>query len=210
LSRAAAAGLLTLGAAALVGAGSRAVFGSRSQSFGDFPYRADTTDKVVALTFDDGPNEPYTSLLLDTLADRAVPATFFQVGRCAERFPDTTRRVLDNGHVLANHSLDHSFGSYFSEPSQRHQIDAAQEVLHRTSGPPSIRCTDRTSPDRGRSSWSTTAAATTPPHSRALTVRAFSSNAGQGSAPPENWAPRTPAGRSWCPPTPTRSIRGTG
>jgi peptidoglycan/xylan/chitin deacetylase (PgdA/CDA1 family) len=134
LSRSVVAGALTLAAAAVLGTGYRAVFGARSQAFGDFPYRIATQDKIVALTFDDGPNEPYTSMLLDTLDDRAVPATFFQVGRCAERFPDTTRRVVQSGHVLANHSLDHSMSSYLRNPSQEHQIDAAQEVLHDIAG----------------------------------------------------------------------------
>lgn len=134
MTRSVVAGALSLGAAAVVGAGYRAVFGSRSQALGDFPYRADTADKVVALTFDDGPNEPYTSHLLDILDSRAVPATFFQVGRCAERFPDATRRVVQDGHVLANHSLDHSLPSYLSDPSQQHQIDAAQAVLHDIAG----------------------------------------------------------------------------
>jgi peptidoglycan/xylan/chitin deacetylase (PgdA/CDA1 family) len=130
---------IEVGARALVGtailaAGYRAVFGSRSQAFGPFPYRGDTADRVVALTFDDGPNEPHTSTLLDVLASRSVHATFFQVGRCADRFPAVTQRVVRDGHVLANHSLDHSMRSYLTDPSQRHQIDAAQTVLHDISG----------------------------------------------------------------------------
>jgi peptidoglycan/xylan/chitin deacetylase (PgdA/CDA1 family) len=123
---------------AVLAAGYRAVFGSRSQAFGPFPYCGDAPatdgDKVVALTFDDGPNEPHTSRLLDVLAARSVHATFFQVGRCAERFPAVTQRVVGDGHVLANHSLDHSMRSYLSDPTQRHQIDAAQNVLHDISG----------------------------------------------------------------------------
>ncbi len=109
-------------------------FRPRSQVFGDFPYRGPTQDKVVALTFDDGPNEPYTSRLLDVLAAKQVRATFFQVGRCAERFPSSTRRVVESGHVLGNHSFSHEFTRYLREPHQRAEIERAQDVLSRIAG----------------------------------------------------------------------------
>jgi len=129
-----------LGAAsAVVSAGSlvalyRAGFGSRSQLFGPFPYRGETSEPVLALTFDDGPNEPWTSRLLDVLGEREVPGTFFQVGRCAERHPEVTRRVLAEGHVLGNHSLSHAFGRYVSEPRQTAEVVGGQRVLQSVAG----------------------------------------------------------------------------
>jgi len=136
-----------LGAGALVGTAWWAGFGPRTQMWGAFPYRAPSPglagppplegvadDRVVALTFDDGPNEPWTGQLLDVLAAKDVRATFFQVGRCAERFPSTTRRVVEEGHVLGNHSLNHAFTSYLRHPRQREEVARAQEVLHRVSG----------------------------------------------------------------------------
>ena len=48
-----------------------------SQLFGQYPYRKKTSEKIVALTFDDGPNEPYTSELLAILKKEKVPATFY-------------------------------------------------------------------------------------------------------------------------------------
>lgn len=132
-ARAGAVGRAATGAAALCAAAGAAAyltaFRPRSQIFGPFPFRGATTEKVVALTFDDGPNEPYTSRLLDTLDERGVKATFFQVGRCAERYPAVTRRVVGSGHVLGNHSYSHSFLSYLSRPSQRGEIDRGQRVL---------------------------------------------------------------------------------
>ncbi len=125
---------LPLGVAAAMSVGYWMAFGPRSQVFGSFPFRGDTTQRVLALTFDDGPNEPYTSRLLDTLDDRKVTATFFQVGQCAERFPLTTRRIVESGHVLGNHSLSHSLSRYLTQPGQRLEIDRAQEVLHRIAG----------------------------------------------------------------------------
>ena len=122
------------GGALLLGAAYWTAFRPRSQVFGEFPHRGATTEKVVALTFDDGPNEPYTSRLLDVLADREVLATFFQVGRCAQRFPSTTRRVVDAGHVLGNHSYRHAFTGYLREPDQSEEIARAQDVLHAVAG----------------------------------------------------------------------------
>jgi peptidoglycan/xylan/chitin deacetylase (PgdA/CDA1 family) len=147
----AAAGWTALGLGAAVSVAWWSGFGSRTQVWGPFPYRAQPSidgtaglvdvasrpaeeAKVVALTFDDGPNEPWTGRLLDVLARKDVRATFFQVGRCAERFPSTTRRVVDEGHVLGNHSLNHSFTSYVAEPHQHGEVTRAQEVLHRVSG----------------------------------------------------------------------------
>jgi peptidoglycan-N-acetylglucosamine deacetylase len=109
-------------------------FRPRSQVFGAFPFCGPTTEKLVALSFDDGPNEPYTSRLLDTLDDRGVKATFFQVGRCAQRFPSTTRRVVQTGHVLGNHSYSHSFRRYLSQPRQQREISQSQEVLRSITG----------------------------------------------------------------------------
>ncbi|CAA9320778.1 MAG: hypothetical protein AVDCRST_MAG61-2307 [uncultured Friedmanniella sp.] len=112
----------------------RAGFGSQSQAFGPFPFRGDTDEPLVALTFDDGPNEPWTSRLLDVLGEREVPGTFFQVGRCAARYPAVTRRVVDEGHVLGNHSLSHRFGSYLTDPGQTAEIRGGQQVLHEVAG----------------------------------------------------------------------------
>jgi peptidoglycan/xylan/chitin deacetylase (PgdA/CDA1 family) len=109
-------------------------FGSGSQVFGPFPDRGVTSERVVALTFDDGPNEPWTSRLLDVLARRDVPATFFQVGQCALRYPDVTRRVLAEGHVLGNHSLSHAFRRYLTQPRQDEEVRRGQEALHEVSG----------------------------------------------------------------------------
>lgn len=66
-----------------------------------------TADKVVALTYDDGPLWPYTDQLLDLLGRERVPATFFVIGRQAEQFPDLVRKTLAAGHQVANHSYHH-------------------------------------------------------------------------------------------------------
>jgi len=128
-ARTAALGISALGTAAYWTG-----FRPRSQVFGSFPYAIETEEKVVALSFDDGPNEPYTSRLLDTLDAYQVKATFFQVGRCAQRFPSTTRRVVQSGHVLGNHSYSHSFTSYAKQPRQEVEITRSQEVFYSVAG----------------------------------------------------------------------------
>jgi peptidoglycan/xylan/chitin deacetylase (PgdA/CDA1 family) len=128
-ARAAALGVATLGTAAYWTG-----FRPRSQIFGSFPYAIETDEKIIALSFDDGPNEPYTSRLLDTLDAFDVKATFFQVGRCAQRFPSTTRRVVQSGHVLGNHSYSHSFTRYVREPRQEIEIVRSQEVFYTVAG----------------------------------------------------------------------------
>jgi peptidoglycan-N-acetylglucosamine deacetylase len=114
-------------AAAAVGCWS--AFEPRSQIFGAFPYQGEVTEPVIALSFDDGPNEPYTSRLLAVLQDRNVRATFFSVGRCADRFPSTVRAVVQAGHVLGNHSYSHRFTSYLTSPNQRAEIQRCQDRL---------------------------------------------------------------------------------
>lgn len=104
------------------------------QLFGRYPYRGPSTKRVVALTFDDGPNEPYTSQILDYLDSRHVRATFFQVGSCVERYPATTRRMVTAGHVVGNHSLTHSFSSYLRPGRYKTEVHRTQEVLRQYVG----------------------------------------------------------------------------
>lgn len=77
------------------------------QSFGELINHVDTTDKVVALTYDDGPNPPYTNQLLEILERHQIKATFFVVGKTVEKYPDTLRLILSKGHEIGNHSYSH-------------------------------------------------------------------------------------------------------
>ena len=69
--------------------------------------RIPVDEKVVALTYDDGPNPPHTEALLDTLAHYGVKATFFLKGRNIEAFPESVISVSEAGHEIGNHSYDH-------------------------------------------------------------------------------------------------------
>ncbi|MEO0867201.1 MAG: polysaccharide deacetylase family protein [Cyanobacteria bacterium J06642_11] len=77
------------------------------QLFGKMIARVDTQEKVLALTYDDGPNPPYTDSLLDVLSEFDAKATFFAVGESIENNVETTRRMIAEGHELGNHSYSH-------------------------------------------------------------------------------------------------------
>ena len=64
------------------------------------------------MTFDDGPNEPYTSQIADFLDLHNIKATFFQVGRAVARHPETTARLVASGHVVGHHGYAHRFSRY--------------------------------------------------------------------------------------------------
>lgn len=84
------------------------VSGARTfQFFGDLVDRVETDEKVVALTFDDGPDPAGAQQVLDLLAAEQVPATFFLMGRDLEEHPDLGRRIAQAGHEIGNHTYTH-------------------------------------------------------------------------------------------------------
>ncbi|MFF5994519.1 polysaccharide deacetylase family protein [Lysinibacillus sp. KU-BSD001] len=67
-----------------------------------------TSEKVVAITFDDGPDQKYTTDILDLLAQYEAKATFFIVGQYAEKYPEVVLRQYGEGHEIANHTYTHT------------------------------------------------------------------------------------------------------
>jgi peptidoglycan/xylan/chitin deacetylase (PgdA/CDA1 family) len=63
--------------------------------------------RKIALTYDDGPNDPYTPQLMDVLAKHEVRATFFLIGRFVSRRPDIVRDLVKAGHIVGNHTYTH-------------------------------------------------------------------------------------------------------
>ena len=63
--------------------------------------------KQIALTYDDGPNDPHTLHLLDVLARQNVRATFFLIGRYVQERPEIARQIAASGHVVGNHTFTH-------------------------------------------------------------------------------------------------------
>src|SRR5699024_6621170 len=92
--------------------------GEYDPSFWDEVYWTDTLveyfegrdvgeERLIALTFDDGPNDEFTPQLLDILAKHEVKATFFVMGAYVDEFPDVARRIVAEGHTIANHTYNH-------------------------------------------------------------------------------------------------------
>ena len=83
----------------------------------------DCRAKLLAITFDDGPG-PYTAGLLDELAARGVKATFFVSGYRAANYPETLKRIVDEGHQLANHTYNHANLNTLSAAKVRKEISS--------------------------------------------------------------------------------------
>ena len=88
-----------------------------------------TDQKVVALTYDDGPREPYTNELIDVLENNNVKATFFLIGRHIEKNPDLSRLLMAKGHQLANHTYDHAILVYKTPSFVESEIRKTNDLL---------------------------------------------------------------------------------
>lgn len=92
-------------------------------------HKINTEDKVVALTFDDGPSLSRTPPLLELLEKHNVKATFFMLGENIERHPEIAKQVFDNGHLIGNHSFDHP-RMYFRSPKYiKEQIQKTDKLI---------------------------------------------------------------------------------
>ena len=94
-----------------------------------------TTSDAVALTFDDGPDPRFTPHVLDVLAEAGATATFFVVGRNATEHPDLVRRVVGEGHEVANHTQDHVWLDCLDDAGVRGQIATATASLRAAGAP---------------------------------------------------------------------------
>lgn len=91
--------------------------------------RGDPSRPVVALTFDDGPQPPYSTRVLDVLAKHGVPATFFVVGQMAKKNPKILQRIHQEGHELAHHSWSHPRMTELQADQIRVQIEKTDAVF---------------------------------------------------------------------------------
>ncbi len=105
------------------------ILSSTFQLFGDYVATIDTTEKVVALTFDDGPHPQNTLKVLDILDRYHVRATFFMMGVNVERFPAVAREVLARGHEAGNHSYSHPKLIWMWPASVREEIERTDALL---------------------------------------------------------------------------------
>ncbi len=102
---------MLLGIAAIIGTGYAAPQGEKGRDYfestGQALWEVRSDQKVIAMTFDDGPDPVKTALILDVLKEYEAKATFFVIGKNAEKYPDVVRREAEEGHEVANHTYTH-------------------------------------------------------------------------------------------------------
>jgi peptidoglycan-N-acetylglucosamine deacetylase len=108
---------------------------------------------VVSITFDDGPNPRATPQILDVLRREGVHATFFVLGRHADRWPELVRRMADEGHQLGNHGYWHRKLHRRTPGYVRDDLTRGTEALFKASG--GVRAKHFRAPHGFRSPWVT-------------------------------------------------------
>ncbi|WP_432355673.1 polysaccharide deacetylase family protein [Sporosarcina sp. A2] len=91
-----------------------------------------TENKVVAITFDDGPHPKYTKEILDVLEKHQAKATFFALGQHAEKYPDLVLREFNDGHEVANHTYSHS--KFKTTKQFKQELIDTNEVIYGITG----------------------------------------------------------------------------
>ncbi len=97
-------------------------------------WSVDADSKVIALTFDDGPTTQFTGQVLDILARHDVPATFFLIGEQVRRHPDLVRRIIEDGHLVANHTYDHFSAAVQSPSDVQRTVERGANAIASISG----------------------------------------------------------------------------
>lgn len=83
----------------------------------------------MALTFDDGPNDPYTQRLLDLLSQREAKATFFLIGKYVRQRPEIARAIHAAGHCIGNHTFNHPNLILVSAARLRQELEDCRKAL---------------------------------------------------------------------------------
>jgi len=92
-------------------------------------------DKIIYLTFDDGPDPENTPLILDILKENNIKATFFVLGTEIEKYPDLLKRIYAEGHAIGNHSYNHIYQKLYQSANTyieqlHHTDDAVKSILN--------------------------------------------------------------------------------
>ncbi|MBO7292589.1 MAG: polysaccharide deacetylase family protein [Clostridia bacterium] len=99
----------------------------------------DTEERIVALTFDDGPHPRYTPMILDILAEYDAKATFFVIGKNLEEYGEVAKRVVREGHEIGNHTYSHPTLHGVSKGELMREILVTESLIEETIGtPPSV------------------------------------------------------------------------
>lgn len=102
----------------------------KSRLLGAMVYKVKTNEKVIALTFDDGPNGKFTEEILNLLDEYNAKATFFMVGKNIIKYPEIVKRVFAENNDIGIHSYSHAFHKYFTDPNFTEEITKTKNVLN--------------------------------------------------------------------------------
>jgi hypothetical protein len=89
--------------------------------------------KVIALTFDDGPWPSSTAKVLDILKKNNIKGTFFVVGQNVKNYPDLTKRVVAEGHIIANHTWHHWY-HHMNAQAAAYEVANTTDIIYQTTG----------------------------------------------------------------------------
>lgn len=89
--------------------------------------------KLIAFTFDDGPSVTYTPQILQVLKQYDAKATFFMIGYRMQRFPQVVEMVLNNGHEIGNHTMNHVYAQNVSSQTIKNDILEGQKYIEKWS-----------------------------------------------------------------------------
>lgn len=115
-------------AAAAIAAGYQSM-APRGQWYGPTFTGLEPDSKQLALTYDDGPNDPHTFRLLEVLAKHNVKATFFLIGRFVKQRPDIARELIRAGHVVGNHTFSHPNLIFATAEQTRRELTECKAAL---------------------------------------------------------------------------------
>jgi len=101
----------------------------KSPLFGRVFWRGPKNLRVMSLTFDDGPTEPYTSAILDILKKYQVKATYFVLGRKIELYPEALRKIAADGHEIGNHGYNHKVLLLKSPSEIKAEIKQTEDLI---------------------------------------------------------------------------------
>jgi len=125
--------VLALGALAVF-AGYKFAENPSNQIFGKTLVRGPNDQRVVALTYDDGPNPPYTNQILAVLRAEHVRATFFVVGRAVQAYPSVVRREVLQGNAVGNHTWSHGHLLLYDGSGLRRTLQRTDAAIYAAAG----------------------------------------------------------------------------
>jgi peptidoglycan/xylan/chitin deacetylase (PgdA/CDA1 family) len=121
--------LIGVGGAALLGAAGYQSMAPTGQWYGHTFVGLPRGSKDIALTYDDGPNDPHTLRLLEVLAKHGAMATFFLIGQFVEQRPDIVREMVKAGHSIGNHTFTHPNLIFAGLRETRSQLERCTKAI---------------------------------------------------------------------------------